>query len=84
MFPNALVVGRKKLLEINLKEVDLASDVDLDAIAEKLDGYSGADITNVCRYISISCYTEHSHQEMGQDFVLLSYWSLLALGHISY
>jgi len=41
--------GRKKLLEINLREVELAPDVDLTAIAEKLEGYSGADITNVCR-----------------------------------
>jgi katanin p60 ATPase-containing subunit A1 len=37
------------LLDICLQEVDLTSDVDLDAIADKLEGYSGADITNVCR-----------------------------------
>ncbi len=42
-------VGRKKLLEINLKEVALNEDVDLEKIADQLDGYSGADITNVCR-----------------------------------
>ena len=41
--------GRRMLLNINLKEVELAHDVDLDAIAEQLVGYSGADITNVCR-----------------------------------
>lgn len=41
--------GRRKLLDINLREVDRADDVDLDVIAQKLDGYSGADITNVCR-----------------------------------
>lgn len=45
--PNA--DGRRKLLDINLKEVELSSDVDLDDIAKRLDGYSGADITNVCR-----------------------------------
>lgn len=37
------------LLKINLREVKMDSDVDLEKIAELLDGYSGADITNVCR-----------------------------------
>ncbi|KAK2179300.1 hypothetical protein NP493_497g02009 [Ridgeia piscesae] len=41
--------GRKMLLEINLKDVDLAADVNLEQIAGRLNGYSGADITNVCR-----------------------------------
>lgn len=45
--------GREKLLEINLKEVDVALDVDKIAIARKLHGYSGADITNVCRDASM-------------------------------
>ncbi|CAH8825572.1 unnamed protein product [Trichobilharzia szidati] len=47
------VVARKTLLQINLKDVPLADDVDLDKIAEQLDGYSGADITNVCRDASM-------------------------------
>ena len=46
-------VGRLQLLKINLAEVDIAPDVDLAAHAEKLEGYSGADITNVCRYVSV-------------------------------
>lgn len=41
--------GRRKLLDINLREVQLAPDVDLQGVAANLDGYSGADITNVCR-----------------------------------
>lgn len=41
--------GRLVLLQINLREVKVADDVDLNLIAEQLDGYSGADITNVCR-----------------------------------
>lgn len=45
--------GREALLGINLREVKLDPEVDLRAIAKKLDGYSGADITNVCRY---GCY----------------------------
>lgn len=41
--------SRAALLKINLKEVKLADDVDLDSVAKKLNNYSGADITNVCR-----------------------------------
>ena len=41
--------GREVLLKINLKEVALAPEVDLKDIALNLEGYSGADITNVCR-----------------------------------
>jgi katanin p60 ATPase-containing subunit A1 len=43
------VETRKQLLEINLKEVPLDTDVDLSLIAEQLEGYSGSDITSVCR-----------------------------------
>ncbi|XP_024146181.1 katanin p60 ATPase-containing subunit A1 isoform X2 [Oryzias melastigma] len=45
--------GRVELLRINLRELELASNVDLDKIAEQMDGYSGADITNVCRDASL-------------------------------
>ncbi|KAF7649918.1 hypothetical protein LDENG_00133810 [Lucifuga dentata] len=45
--------GRVELLRINLKELELAGNVDLDKIAEQMEGYSGADITNVCRDASL-------------------------------
>ncbi|XP_053615642.1 katanin p60 ATPase-containing subunit A1 isoform X2 [Plodia interpunctella] len=45
--------GREALLHINLREVKVDPEVDLKAIARKLDGYSGADITNVCRDASM-------------------------------
>ncbi|XP_038158350.1 katanin p60 ATPase-containing subunit A-like 1 isoform X2 [Cyprinodon tularosa] len=51
--PLPTAVGRAELLKINLREVELAPDVDLDLIAEKIEGYSGADITNVCRDASM-------------------------------
>lgn len=41
--------GRVALLKINLREVVVDSAVDLEVIANRLKGYSGADITNVCR-----------------------------------
>uniref|UniRef100_A0A8C6SBH9 Katanin catalytic subunit A1 n=1 Tax=Neogobius melanostomus TaxID=47308 RepID=A0A8C6SBH9_9GOBI len=51
--PLPTAIGRVELLKINLREVELADDVDLDLIAEKIAGYSGADITNVCRDASM-------------------------------
>ncbi|XP_060609525.1 katanin p60 ATPase-containing subunit A1 [Anolis sagrei] len=45
--------GREELLRINLRELELAGDVDLPTIAQNMDGYSGADITNVCRDASL-------------------------------
>ncbi|XP_032150298.1 katanin p60 ATPase-containing subunit A-like 1 isoform X4 [Sapajus apella] len=45
--------GRAELLKINLREVELDPDIQLEDIAEKIEGYSGADITNVCRDASL-------------------------------
>ncbi|EFJ44801.1 katanin catalytic subunit, 60 kDa [Volvox carteri f. nagariensis] len=40
---------RLQLLKINLKDVDVAPGVNLDSVAAQLEGYSGDDITNICR-----------------------------------
>nr|CAH7743352.1 unnamed protein product [Callosobruchus chinensis] len=45
--------GREAVLRINLREVKLEPDIDLKMIARRLEGYSGADITNVCRDASM-------------------------------
>jgi len=41
--------GLRSLFDINLKGMKLADDINLDLIIKKLNGYSGADISNVCR-----------------------------------
>lgn len=43
------VEGRIQLFRINMKGCELDEDVDLDVLAEKSEGYSGADVANVCR-----------------------------------
>ncbi|XP_067085198.1 katanin p60 ATPase-containing subunit A-like 1 isoform X1 [Osmerus mordax] len=51
--PLPTAVGRVELLKISLREVDVSDDVDLTLIADKIQGFSGADITNVCRDASM-------------------------------
>ncbi|KAJ3072727.1 Katanin p60 ATPase-containing subunit A1 [Podochytrium sp. JEL0797] len=45
--------SRKELLKINLASIKVESGVDLDMLADRMDGYSGADITNICRDASM-------------------------------
>ena len=41
-------------MDINLKEVKLAGDVNTEEIGTLCEGYSGADITNVCRSVKLA------------------------------
>ena len=40
--------ARRKMLEIYLGKRPVADDLNLDALAQQLDGYSGADIKYIC------------------------------------
>ncbi|KAL5756278.1 hypothetical protein ACOSQ2_021024 [Xanthoceras sorbifolium] len=46
--------SRKELIRINLKTVEVAPDVNIDEVARRTDGYSGDDLTNVCRDASLN------------------------------
>ncbi|MEM6863657.1 MAG: AAA family ATPase [Bacteroidota bacterium] len=41
--------ARVALFRLNMRDLDVASDLDLDDLAARTDGYSGADVANVCR-----------------------------------
>eukprot|EP00291_Cryptomonas_curvata_P002839 CAMPEP_0172193708 /NCGR_PEP_ID=MMETSP1050-20130122/25124_1 /TAXON_ID=233186 /ORGANISM="Cryptomonas curvata, Strain CCAP979/52" /LENGTH=297 /DNA_ID=CAMNT_0012869333 /DNA_START=27 /DNA_END=920 /DNA_ORIENTATION=+ len=41
--------ARPALFSINLEKIAMADDIDLPALAHMTEGYSGADITNICR-----------------------------------
>ncbi|GBG59456.1 hypothetical protein CBR_g38481 [Chara braunii] len=46
--------SRRDLIRINLKGVEVAPDVDIDSLAARTEGYSGDDLTNICRDASMS------------------------------
>jgi katanin p60 ATPase-containing subunit A1 len=41
--------GRKNLFTINLKNIALDPSINFDELVKRTEGYSGADISNVCR-----------------------------------
>jgi transitional endoplasmic reticulum ATPase len=50
--------ARRKVLELNLKDIPLCEDVDQGALADRLNGYSGADIAYLCRKVAEQTFLE--------------------------
>ncbi|XP_047044688.1 katanin p60 ATPase-containing subunit A1-like [Lolium rigidum] len=46
--------SRKSLININLRTVEVSSDVNIDEVAKRTEGYSDDDLTNVCRDASMN------------------------------
>ncbi len=42
-------VAREELFRVCLRDTPTADDIDVSRLAELCDGYSGADVSNVCR-----------------------------------
>jgi transitional endoplasmic reticulum ATPase len=58
--------ARRKILELNLKDIPLGADVELDALAGRLEGYSGADIAYLCRKVAERKFLE-SVEKSGEN-----------------
>jgi len=42
-------VGREQLFKINTKDIDIDQNIDWKKLIDITEGYSGADLANVCR-----------------------------------
>ena len=45
--------GREQMFHINFKGIKLSNDVNIDTLVKKTEGYSGHDISSVCREASL-------------------------------
>ncbi len=63
--------GRKKIFEIYLQKMPLASDVEISKLAAKTKGYVGADIEGVCREAAmIALREDNKAKEIKMDHFL--------------
>ncbi|MCO5165056.1 MAG: ATP-binding protein [Planctomycetes bacterium] len=59
--------ARRKILELNLAGRPLAPDVDLDLLAEATEGYSGADLKNICEQAAADVFLRAVKNGGGPD-----------------
>jgi transitional endoplasmic reticulum ATPase len=59
--------ARREIFEIHTRDRPLADDVDLDDLAERTDGYVGADVEAVCREAATVAVREHVHATAAGD-----------------
>jgi katanin p60 ATPase-containing subunit A1 len=57
------------MFKINIKEVNIADDVNFKQLVALTDGYSGADIANVCREAALMQMRKRLLQNKGGDIM---------------
>lgn len=58
--------GRRRIIEVHLRERPLAGDVDMDLLVRATDGSVGADIDGICRAASILAIRDHLSRTGGE------------------
>jgi len=59
--------ARKEIFKIHLRGKPLAPDVDVDELSRRTEGYSGAEIANVCRAASIAAIRDHLKKYQNEE-----------------
>jgi transitional endoplasmic reticulum ATPase len=59
--------ARKRILELNLKDKPVSDDVNLDELADALEGYSGADIRNICANVAQEAFLDSVREDVDRN-----------------
>lgn len=60
---------RKEIFQVHIKNLKLAPDFDLEAIAKHTPGFSGADIANICNEAALTAARKNRTDICNQDFM---------------
>ncbi len=66
--PNPDIVGREKILQVHVRNVPLAPDVDLRVIARGTPGFSGADLANLVNEAALLAARREKRMVTAQEF----------------
>jgi len=66
--PNPDVGGREKILRVHMRNVPLASDVDVRVIARGTPGFSGADLANLVNEAALTAARKNRRMVLQRDF----------------
>ena len=61
-------VQRRQMIDYHMKDIQVASDVDLDAVVEQTEGLSGADLKVMCREAAMGSVRRFLSGVKPQDF----------------
>lgn len=59
---------RLKILQVHTRKMPLARDVDLNRLAERTEGFSGADLEALCREAALNAIREDREEVTNKDF----------------
>lgn len=65
---NPDIKGREEILQVHVKKVPLAKDVDLSVIARGTPGFSGADLANLVNEAALLAARKNKHKVTSSDF----------------
>jgi cell division protease FtsH len=65
---NPDVAGRRKILDVHTKGKPIAEEVDLDVLARRTPGFTGADLANMVNEAALKAARENKQQIFMEDF----------------